>query len=100
MQTMSVSHPVFTVFRLISVFQIARSRSQLTNTTHVSLGSGEVFEAFCFGCKTLPTKRAVNQFGLHDKVPVSNISEASGGSRRYASIAGGIRLRVDMLKSL
>ena len=82
---------------LISPFQKVLSRIHVTTTTPVlwfslmlspSPPAREV--------KAPLTKRAVSQFGLQPSVPDSKISEASGGSRKYGSIADGMRLRVAM----
>ena len=90
-----------TVVLRVSVFQNVKSRIQLISITAGSAPpTSSPLEISCFRLKMLLTEQAASQFGLHPTVPVSNTKDVFGGSRKYGSRAEGIRLRVDMLRSL
>ena len=71
---------------LISSFQKARSRIQLTRTTEVA--SEASFRAEM-------AKRDVSQFALQPSVLVRRVRDCAGGRARYGSRVEGVRLRCD-----
>ena len=69
---------------LISSFQKARSRIQLTRTTDVG---------FVASFRAEMAKREVSQFALQPRVFVRRTRECEGGRARYGSRGEGVRLR-------
>ena len=69
---------------LISSFQKARSRIQLTRTTDVG---------FVASFRAEMAKREVSQFALQPRVFVRRIRDCEGGRARYGSSVEGVRLR-------
>jgi hypothetical protein len=96
--TCSTEEGTYTIALLTSVLQKARSCSQLTSTIRQVMPSFSLVSMDEVLARSLPTKREVIHEGLQPSVPVSNVSEASGGSRMSCSIAGGIRFREDILR--
>jgi hypothetical protein len=69
---------------LISSFQNARSRIQLTRTTDVGVVASFRAEM---------AKREVSQFALQPRVLVRRVKDCAGGRARYGSRVEGVRLR-------